>query len=584
MKYTVLKRENKNSGWKSKNYYVRYYENGQLKYIDTNKTSKSEANIIAKDLISNIPEPIKVNESSKRNLTLKQYLTKFNWFSKTELPPYKEYTTGLSKHIFQEGAALRTTFNLNRLFNTFNDEIGSCIYYNISMDETNKFKERLLNYDLTATAKNSIIEALRTVYSYLMRKDKYITFNPFCEIKVEFFPTKFKKKYVFAPYEIYYLFNKDLLQKIEPKYFSREQWDRFLNSDFFLAFKFAAYTGMRTNEITALIPSQIKDDRIVTINRAFKDKTGKVVRLPKNNQSRTIILCDEAYKCIAEKLEIRKNNEFIFQTKFHTHLYNRYTNNWTNFRKEILNAFDIEIGNLKFTPHGLRKSLNTNLLRYSSLKLKESLIRAYCGWSDAPNSLTPVQEKHYTTYSNTDLNTVAREIQRIYVKDSKKILNNFYKTEENSITFSSGWTPTEDDSSKYMFLEKVYNIIGKEIEEDIKEIKLTEPENQEIERNAMRKLETIRRKENELNFIRLLIKVKAYINNNKALNDKVSKTEKDLLKTIVNLLNRENITDINKIVYLDSEIQNILENIIVKQLIDYYNDISELANNINSGI
>lgn len=578
MKYTVIKRENKTSGWKSKTYYVRYYENGKLKYVDTKKTNKKDANIFAEDLIGKIPSPIKINNSALRTLTLKQYLEKFNWFSKTEMPPFVEYKTGLSTHNFQERAAFNTASSLNRIINELEDEIGNCLYYNITREDTNAFKKRLSKYKLTNNARNSIINSFRTVYSYLLRTDNYLNTNPFSEAKTSHFPVVAKKKYVLKPYEIYFLFDKNLLEKIEPVYISKEKWLKFLDSDFFLEFKFTAYTGLRANESMALIRSQIKDKRIVSVNRAFKDNYGKVIGLPKDGKTRTIILCDEAYKCIADKLEIRKNDEYIFQTSIKTHLYNRFKYYWVVYRNEILAAFDINIENCKFTRHGLRKSLNSNLINYSSLNLKESWIRAYCGWSEGNSSLSVIQEQHYTDLEvQKTLNKVAKEIQRMYVKEPNKLFNNFTNGSIKTTKKSKGYEPAGEENEKINFLQTVCNLMGEDIENNIREIQITNTENIEDYEEAKSKLEIIRQKENELVFIQLLIKIKSYINNQLATKELTSEEADNLLNFIVELLNRKDSLNINKLAFKEHEIMYILEHKIVKELISYFDDVYELA-------
>lgn len=578
MKFNIVKRENKSSGWKSKTYYVRFYENGKLQYVNTKKTNKKEAEVVGSNIVSKIPKKVKVSDSSIRNLTLKQYLINNDWFSATLNPPYKEFKSGLSTHSFQERHSKLVTTALRKLFKENNDEIGDCIYYNIGKRDTDKLKKRLLKYKTTAGVKNIYILALRSVYSYLIKKDEYVKFNPFNQSKMEFFQTKLKKKYVFAPYEIYYLFNRNLLEKIEPVYCSEKSWDHFLNSDFFLAFKFAAYTGMRSNEVSALIPSQIKDERILTINRAFKDKHGTVIGLPKNSKIRTIVLCDEAYACIKEKLETRRQNEFIFQNNRKNSIYRNYQASWVKFREEVVNAFDIDLGDFKFTPHGLRKSLNTNLLKYSSIK--ESLIRFYCGWSDAANTLTPIQEGHYTGYDEQDLNKVAKAIQKMYVKESKKNLSEFEDNLDVVEPVSRGWTPPDEEVHKKNFIKKVYKLMGDDIEREYNEIKLSGIENLELEQTAQNKIDKIRKKENELNFSSLLLKVKTYLNNEMAVEENQSYSE--LLETTVELLNRKNIMNINYLVIDETEIEEILDNVIVKDLIDKFDDVYYLAEEIIS--
>jgi poly-D-alanine transfer protein DltD len=103
----------------------------------------------------------------------------------------------------------------------------------------------------------------------------------------------------------------------------------------------------------------------------------------------------------------------------------------------------------------LRKSLNTNLLKYTGANIKESYIRFFSGWSDAVNSLTSVQEGYYTGYGVAELTRVANEIQRIYVTD---IVNEVKLPKK--INNGTNWKPTEEEIEKANFMETVEKITG----------------------------------------------------------------------------------------------------------------------------
>jgi integrase len=455
IKYKILKRENKTTGWSSKTYYVRFYDNGKLSYINTDQTSKKAADIKAREIISKIPIKVKVSEASVRHLSLKQYLINNEWLSNTENPLYKDFKSGLSQHSFQLRASSLKVRYLNKIFMELNDPLGEVLYFNISKDDIRKFKESLLTYEMTNNIRNTIIYSLSSVYSYLIKNDKYIKSNPFTTSQIEMFKVVDKKKYVFAPYQVYYLFNLDLLEKIEPVNTTQMKWDNLLESDYFKAFKFAAYTGMRKSEITALTVGQI-EDRVVHINRAFKDTAGKITGLPKNGKARDIVLCDEVYEIIADNIKDKRSSDFVFKNRKGLSIHGNYSTSWTRFKEEIFEAFDIKMNTEKyrFSPHGLRKSLNTNLLKFTDSNIKESYIRFYCGWSDAINTLTAVQEEHYTGYGVDQLTKIANEIQKIYVSD---VINEVIHPKKET---NPSWKPSKEEIEKLDFLLKVENIYG----------------------------------------------------------------------------------------------------------------------------
>jgi hypothetical protein len=279
-----------------------------------------------------------------------------------------------------------------------------------------------------------------------------------------------KLKYVFSPYQVYYLFNLNLLEKIEPVNTTQKKWDNFLESDYFKAFKFAAYTGMRKSEITALTVGQI-EDRIVHINRAFKDTAGKIIGLPKNGKARDIVLCDEIYEMIIDNIEGKSSSDFVFKNRKGLSIHGNYSASWTRFKDEILEAFDIKINTkeYKVSPHGLRKSLNTNLLIYSGAELKESFIRLFCGCSEATNTLTAVQEGHYTGYGVNELTKVANSIQKIYVTD---VINEVKLQKKANKTPT--WKPSKEEVEKANFMVAVEKIYGKSL---IKLVSKDLPEN-----------------------------------------------------------------------------------------------------------
>lgn len=144
IKYTILRRVNKTSGWSSKTYYVRFYDNRKLTYINTDQTSKNAADIKAREIISKIPIKVKVSEASVRHLSLKQYLINNEWLSNTENPLYKDFKSGLSQHSFQLRASSLKVRYLNKIFMELNDSLGEVLYFNISKDDIKSLKKAFL--------------------------------------------------------------------------------------------------------------------------------------------------------------------------------------------------------------------------------------------------------------------------------------------------------------------------------------------------------------------------------------------------------------------------------------------------------
>jgi hypothetical protein len=101
---------------------------------------------------------------------------------------------------------------------------------------------------------------------------------------------------------------------------------------------------MRKSKIIALTVGQIKD-RVVHVDRAWKDNKGTVVGLPKNGKARDIVLCDEIYARIEENLKNKNPKDFLFQNSNKNSLYCDYNGYWVKFKKEIIEAFNIDIKN-----------------------------------------------------------------------------------------------------------------------------------------------------------------------------------------------------------------------------------------------
>jgi integrase len=168
-------------------------------------------------------------------------------------------------------------------------------------------------------------------------------------------------------------------------------------------FTILATTGLRRSELLALHPDQLKDD-ILTIDRAYKDDSLKVIGLPKWGKVRVIPLCDIALKALKEAFEENPNSNEPLRVS------SRMLSIW--FKTIRTHALQLKLERpeawKELTPHVLRHSLNTNL-RLSGVF--DILVAEYLSWEHQGGNA--VQEGYTHVYAN-NLRPVADCIETIY--------------------------------------------------------------------------------------------------------------------------------------------------------------------------
>ena len=455
--YAVVQRKHKNKdGSKdilSKHYYVRFRVNGQLKYVRLNATKKKEAEKEA--VLAYAKEAERIPPAYSRN-SLKTYLTKNKWFSPTENPLFLESKSNLPDARMGYHATKRLTFSLRYVFEELNDELGKLPYQNVTKKDVKAFMTRLVaqkdkkGNPIPISRVNRILSALSDVYKYIISNDDESIANPFDKsVTKRLKQSAPKEKFVFEPEEIKRMLNPDLLRRCKdveitigestkkPFHYNREWWLGFLDSPHYKLLSFMALTGLRRNEACALTKAVFdkNNGRVVKIKNAFKsipsiermknwldgNQEYKVIGLPKTERERTIILCDKAYYTIEPLLEAcEKDSDFIFVTKRgegkYRNLYHLYYGQYRPFYRAFFEIFcrnfNISIPDDKdVSPHCLRTSLNTNLLK-NAKDIKESWVAFYMGW--LAETLTRTQQTHYTHYGPNEMWQVANSINLIY--------------------------------------------------------------------------------------------------------------------------------------------------------------------------
>ncbi len=278
------------------------------------------------------------------------------------------------------------------------------------LKENNKKKN--FQWFMCQPAMNTI--ALKSFYTY-SHEIGLVPENIFAKTKIA--RADSKKKPSFTLTQIQTMFRDDLAE-----YISAKEWDGFSSSRQFQAYKFLAFTGMRSGEVRALKWRQISADmKVLLIDSAFKiDSTKKVgaIGKPKWDKIRTIVIPDIARDCLGKR---GRDNEFVFclpnknaigSSKF-IHDFKRYLG-WLDVEFQIIQkkrkgATPFTQG-MNFTPHAFRGSLNSLLLSTNSLR--ESLIQSYFGWTR--KALTAVQSKSYTEMNKVAMWRVANEIEILF--------------------------------------------------------------------------------------------------------------------------------------------------------------------------
>lgn len=457
-KHTITHKDGSKVVKESKNFYLRYRLNGKLIYkpLGENETeAKRDAIGLYADAIKNAP-------ASYSKKSLRSYVLKNHWTDPLLCPPYKEFRTNISDHSFHYSNSLRVASSLSLVFEKMEDEIGKKDYASINKADVKAFKARLLNYrdekdkPLTPTTINRIFTALNDVYKYIIaNEEKELIINPFSREYTPRVPTERpKEKFVFQPKEIKRLLDYDLLKMCKDfklvmfegskfqKDFKEKFFNKFLDGPYYKALCVMALTGMRFNEVAAIKKKSFKyDGHVLEIEEAFKtiiygnlmknylngDTSIKVFGPPKSGRPRSIVLCDKAYYILKPLLDACEDDEDLLFVKRRKegkprNLYPIYDNNVKQYLCMFLRGF-CERFNIKVpddeivSPHCLRTTLNTNLLRESEVyKIKESWIAAYLGWTT--KTLTKTQATHYTHFSLQTMWEVADGINRLYTGKS----------------------------------------------------------------------------------------------------------------------------------------------------------------------
>lgn len=261
-----------------------------------------------------------------------------------------------------------------------------------------EFQEKIGNYKIN-------IVALKTFFSFCFDELGIIEINPFYKIKIPKSKNLDQKPF-FTKQQLRTMFDIDLLKSIS----SDPKWHKFLDSDKFKSYHFVALTGLRSGEVRALKWKQLHHDRILIINRAFKENTiqEKDIDTPKWNKTRSIVLSDSAYEALPHRKKDPKS--YIFQNYVGKAI---DASTWDkDFRFFITKLVELlSFPEKEFRPHCFRGTLNTLLIKGGTVP--ESLVRKYLGWSES-NPLSPVQETHYTYFTVKDMLIVAQGIELIY--------------------------------------------------------------------------------------------------------------------------------------------------------------------------
>lgn len=426
-KRNVFKLKYKNSkgeNVESKNYY--FYHN--RKKINTNRQNKRSAQAFlikflqdeeARSFLKRAESP-EIHFSSD---TLLQKLKNEGWIAfdsdgnclYKENPKYK-WAKDSSSVSYGAKQAKQVGQILYRVFETHKDPIGTLNYNQITKLDAFDFRNRLANYNIPNSMKNEALKALRAVYTF-WENDETIFYNPFKKTNTfQDFPRTTKdQRDTFSDVELKTIFNTDLMRKLYP---DDKKWLLFLKSDYYKSYLFCALTGMRSAEVRSLLPSQIVNDRILTIDRAFKANNTKLSSIgpPKWNKTRVIVLCDSAYNIISQKLSHNNDDSYIFKNQSKTNAMeaSRWNKEFAYFMEKIKLKYPNVFGNRYFTPHCFRKTLNTLLIH--KYKCNPELVIDYLGWGEdgTKSALSKVQKDHYTITKAENLLVVAQNIEKMY--------------------------------------------------------------------------------------------------------------------------------------------------------------------------
>lgn len=484
--YEVLKRKSKRTKKdgtvvedESHFYYIRFRLNGKLTYINlyTDNEKKAYAAAPAAYVEATKDAPVPYSKYS-----LRSYIIDNHWTDPLLNPRYKEFKNNISNQPFRYQNSLRVSQMLSFVFiekeKELGEELGRVNYTSVSKSDVKKFKERLLEYRDEKTGKplnayyiNRTLTALFDVYEYIIKNEENdIVANPFSkDITSRVKEPEYKQKFVFEPKEMKRLLDYDLLKmckgicvslyenKPSQREYKDKWWHNFLNTPYYKALCIMALTGMRFNEVSALRKSSFKKDgHVVEIDTAFKviiygnlmknyldgSEDIEIFGPPKNGHTRNIVLCDKAYYIIKPLLDdCEEDSDLVFVMKRgegkYRNLFPIYNNNVKQYMAIFLKGFCQKF-NIKpnekerISPHCLRTSLNTNLLKPDgpAYGLKESWIADYMGWKT--KTLTATQSTNYTQLGLEAAWEVAAAINKLYTgKEMMWKLLNLTKREYN---------------------------------------------------------------------------------------------------------------------------------------------------------
>ena len=455
--------------WKSDTLYIRFRVNGKLKYVDL---ETADIKVAATKAVQVYAEQTKDAKPAYSAHSLKSYLKKNNWFSLTENPLYKEYHTKLSNHSVGYYTAKKITTDFTYVFETLDDDLGRLPYNGITKQDVKAFKERLLlakdakQQPLKPSRINKIFASLSVLYDYIIANEQPDLPNLFGKKQLDRIKSEQKvERFVFQPKQIKRLLDDELLKMCYDVYmeidlgegqirrYDYQWWVNFIDGPQYKMLCLMALSGLRLNEVSALTKGQFDKEynRIVRINKAFKitpnqarmkayldgDTTYTVFDKPKSGEERTIVLCDKAYYIVKPLLDaceydsdlifVSKRGEGNYRNLYH-YYYSGPMHNYRAFFEMFCNKFKIYVPeNKKVSPHCLRTTLNTNLLKDDSpVVVKESWIASYMGWKT--QTLSKTQAGSYTHYDIPQYRAVANAINVLYT--GQEMLWNTFEEEK----------------------------------------------------------------------------------------------------------------------------------------------------------
>ena len=432
--------------WTSTTYYISYYQKGVRVWKNTELTDKEKAEEYAKNFIATLEKG-----------TVLEFLKQNHWFEPAKSPAFIDSRKGNISWKLNYAQSRKNSRYLQIILEKIKDPIGECLFENVSRKDTQAFRERLkdlksykdgrnVEREVTSTFKNNVLSAFRVTWKYYMKtgaanveKNPFQLLENFKDVKEEH-----KHKYIFTPDDYKDLFNRELLNSIEPittfkskhdgteKPLTKEKWSELVNSFWIDFFELAFLTGARGGELAALRVKSFPESYegyVMVIDSALKSglrksdvnneiEEVKVFDETKTGEERKIVLCDRAREIAAKYCKGKKPDDLLFSTAGKDG--NRYSTLLTSQKRSqvfnlFINEMDAQIGLLPpdsndvLSLHGFRTSLNTQLLAAGN---KEWVVAYALGWQS--RSLTQTQGKHYTKVEIPDLIELAATINQLY--------------------------------------------------------------------------------------------------------------------------------------------------------------------------